>query len=238
MELMKGDVRLEQLNTSLNDSQFLKDYKAQYDNYPVAWLPKVLGLTLVFFGNLVYGKVPSYLKFRSVEIIARVPYYSWASASFTLMTMFFSSESKALKYSEVARFSQFAQENETMHVVVISHLASLEQKAGFIRYSLIPMAFSFFYFWISYFLYFINPKYSYQLNYMFESHAFDQYELFLQQQEHMLKNKKMESKFLEWYGRYPRTQYDFFLSVRNDEIIHRNTSIDAIKKIELEKKNR
>jgi hypothetical protein len=229
MELVKGDTRLEELNKSLNDDVFLKEYKEKYDKEKIALLPKLLGLFLVFSGNLVYGKKPSLLKFRSVEIIARVPYYSWVSASFTLMTMFFSNEQKALHYSNVARFAHFAEENETMHVVVISHLASLDGRAGFFRFSFIPMFFSFFYFWWSYFLYIINPKYSYQLNYMFEQHAFEQYDLFLKQNEHDLKTKKVESAFLDWYGRYPRTQYDFFLSVRNDEIIHRNNSIDEMK---------
>lgn len=231
VNLVKGDVRLEQLVTSLNDDQFLKEYKGQYDNYKINFLPRILGKFLVLSGNIVYGKKPSYLKFRAVEIIARVPYYSWSAAAFTLMTLFFSNEEKALKYSEVARFSQFAQENETMHVVVISHLARNEQKVGFIRGSLIPIWFAFFYYWWSYVLYFINPKYSYQLNYMFESHAFEQYDWFLKLYEHDLKNKQCTSKFLDWYGRYPRNQYDFFLSVRNDEIIHRNNSIEEIKKL-------
>lgn len=231
MELTKGNQKLEELNKALNDEQFLHDYKTPLDNYEVSLVPKILGNTLVFFGNLVYGRDPNYLKFRSVEIIARVPYYSWVAASFTMMTMFFSNEQKALHYSRVAKFSHFAEENETMHVVVISHLAQSEQKTGIIRHNLIPMLFAFFYYWMSYVLYFINPKYSYQLNYMFENHAFEQYDLFLKKHEHELKNKKIESKFLEWYGRYPRNQYDFFLSVRNDEIIHRNSSIHEISDI-------
>jgi hypothetical protein len=231
IDLVKGDIRLEELVQNLNDENFLKDYKAQYDNYKVSLLPKLLGKLLVFCGNVIYGRKPSVLKFRSVEIIARVPYYSWVASSFTLMTLFFSNEEKALKYSNVARFAQFAQENETMHVVVISHMASLERKAGFIRFSLIPMLFAFFYYWMSYILFFLNPRYSYELNYMFESHAFDQYDRFLKLYEPELKSKHCHSKFLDWYGRYPRSQYDFFLSVRNDEIIHRNNSIEEIKKL-------
>lgn len=231
LNLIKGDARLEELVKDLNDEKFLKEYKSQYDNYKISFIPKILGKLLVLCGNIIYGKKPSILKFRSVEIIARVPYYSWSAASFTLMTLFFSSEEKALKYSSVARFSQFAQENETMHVVVISHLASLERKAGFIRFSLIPMLFAFFYYWMSYFLYLMNAKYSFQLNYMFESHAFEQYDWFLKLYEHELKQKRCESKFLDWYGRFPRNQYDFFQSVRNDEIVHRNSSIEQIKKL-------
>jgi len=232
MELTKGNSKLEELNVALNDDKFLADYKAQYDNQKIALLPKFLGNVLVFLGNLIYGKDPSYLKFRAVEIIARVPYYSWNSASYTLMTMFFANEKKAMHLSEVSKFSSFSQENETMHVVVISQLTKSEEKAGFIRHSFIPMTFAFFYFWWSYVLYLINPKYSYQLNYMFESHAFDQYDIFIKKHEHELKNKHIHSEFLNWYGRYPRTQYDFFLSVRNDELIHRNYSIVEISKID------
>lgn len=232
INLVKGDPRLEELVKSLNDEKFLSEYKGVYDNYKINFIPRFVGKTLVFFGNLIYGRKPSILKFRSVEIIARVPYYSWTAASFTMMTLFFASEEKALRFSNVARFAQFAQENETMHVVVISHLASLERKAGFIRFSLIPMIFAFFYYWMSYILYFINPKYSYQVNYMFESHAFEQYNKFLELYGEELKQKRCESQFLDWYGRYPRNQYDFFLSVRNDEIIHRNASIEEIKKLE------
>jgi hypothetical protein len=77
-------------------------------------------------------------------------------------------------------------------------------------------------------MYIIKPKYSYELNYMFEQHAFDQYSLFLAQNEEKLRAKKMDSDFLSWYGRHTENEYDFFLSVRNDEIIHRNTTIQEI----------
>jgi hypothetical protein len=142
--------------------------------------------------------------------------------------MFYSNEQKAMRLSEVAKYARFAQDNETMHVVVISHLAKQEERAGIIRHTLIPMVFAFFYFWWSYLLYLINPRYSYELNYMFEDHAFEQYSLFLEKRAEELKKKPIQSDFLDWYGRHPRNQYDFFLSVRNDEIIHRNTSIREV----------
>lgn len=200
MELVKNNEKLEQLNKALNDESTLRIYEKEFENYKVAWLPKVLGLFLVYAGNMVYGKKPSLLKFRSVEVIARIPYHSWVSASFTLMTLFFSNEKKALIYSSVAEFSHFAEENETMHVVVISYLAKQEGEVGFFKFTFIPMMFSFFYFWMSYVLYLMNPKYSYELNYMFENHAFDQYSKFLKQNENDLKTKRVESKFLQWYG--------------------------------------
>lgn len=228
MELQRGNEELETLNQALNDPQALKAYKEPLDGYRVSLVPRFLGLSLVWCGNLVYGREPSYLKFRAVEVIARVPYHSWASSAFTLLTLFYSNERKAMRLSNVAKYARLAQDNETMHVVVISQLAKGEEKAGLIRHTLIPMLFAFFYFWWSYVLYLVNPRYSYELNYMFENHAFEQYSRFLETRGEELKKKPVRSDFLDWYGRHPRTQYEFFLSIRNDEIIHRNTSIHEI----------
>lgn len=223
-----NNVELERLNTELNDPAQLEAYKKPYDDFHPGLLPRLLGGFLVTCGTLIYGKQPSYLKFRAAEVIARVPYYSWSSAAYTLMTMFYSDEQKAMELSGVARFARLAQDNETMHVVVISHIARAEEQSGLIRHTLIPMFFAFFYFWISYFLYLIRPRWSLEFNFLFESHAFAQYHLFIEMREHELKKKPLKSEFLTWYGRHFTTQYEFFRSVRNDELIHRNQSIRAI----------
>lgn len=232
MDLLRGDTELEALNTTLNDEQALADYKRPYDNYKPALVPRLLGNSLVWCGNFVYGREPSYLKFRAVEVIARVPYHSWASAAYTLLTFVYTNEQKAMRLSDVAKYARLAQDNETMHVVVISQLGATEQRAGFIRRTFIPMLFAFCYFWWSYALYLINPRYSYELNYMFEDHAFEQYSRFLKTHGEELQKKPVKSEFLDWYGRYPRNQYEFFRSVRNDEIIHRNTSVREIAPVE------
>lgn len=218
----------EALIASLNDEAALAAYKAPLDGYRPGVLPRVLGGLLVWCGNIVYGERPSYLKFRAVEVIARVPYHSWTSALFTLMTLCYAREDTALRLSRKARFSEFSAQNETMHVVVISALAKEEGPAGFVRFTLIPMLFAFFYFWLSYLLYLIHPRSSLETNYLFEQHAFDQYDLFLKQNEAALRSKPISNEFLTWYGRSPRSQYEFFESVRNDEIAHRNESVREI----------
>lgn len=230
MQKKHHDPNLELLNQKLCNPEFLAEYKATYDTYRPGIIPRIFGGFLVLCGNIVYGKKPSYLKFRAVEVIARVPYHSWSSASYTHLTLFFSDEEKALAYSQTTRFADIAQANETMHVVVISHILRSACKIGFIRHTLIPVLFSLFYFWASYVLYLINPRWSYELNYLFESHAFEQYSIFIKNNEEMLRSKPMHSTFLEYYGRHAENEYDFFIGVRNDEIIHRNMSIEAIHK--------
>jgi ubiquinol oxidase len=230
MEHVTESSAFEALNTQLNDPVLLDAYKKPYDTYATRLIPRILGNLLVFCGNVVYGNAPSYLKFRAVEIIARVPYHSWSSATFTLLTLFFSDEKRALQLSYTDQFARFAADNETMHVVVISQLAKAETSAGIIRHTLIPVCFGVFYFWASYLLYLVKPQWSYELNYLFESHAFEQYDQFLTMHGDVLRKKTIMSDFLTWYGRNPISQYDFFLSVRNDEIIHRNQSIEKMSK--------
>ncbi|MES2134706.1 MAG: alternative oxidase [Patescibacteria group bacterium] len=221
---------LEALNASLNDPTTLEEYKKPYDDYKPHLLPRILGHMLVWCGNTVYGKAPSYLKFRAVEVIARVPYHSWDSAAFTFLTMFYQNESKAMRLAKLSQFARLATDNETMHVVVISALAKAEQKDNVLVHTVIPMLFAFFYFWAAYWLYVFNPRNALELNYLFESHAFEQYSRFLEANGEELKKKPMVSKYLEWYGREAPNQYEFFRSVRNDEIMHRNKSIEEIER--------
>lgn len=219
----------EALCRSLDDDATRAEYKKAGDDCRPGFLPRLLGGWLVWCGNVVYGKEPSLLKFRAVEVIARVPYQSWSSAVYTLLTLCYRDEKKAMELSRVARFARLSHDNETMHVVVISQLAKGE-RAGYFRHTFIPMVFAFFYFWWSYWLYLLNPRYAHELNYLFEEHAFEQYRRFLEEKKVELRGKTIDSDFLKWYGRHADDQYNFFLSVQNDEIIHRNKSAEEARK--------
>lgn len=214
----------EALLKTLEDAEQLEEYKKSYDGYPVDLIPKFLGSVLVTCGNLVYGQAPSYGKFKAVEVIARIPYQSWEVASYTLLTLFYSNEKKAIELSKVSRFSRISQDNETMHVVVLSQLAKKYGEDGFIRYTLIPLLFSFGYATASFILYLFSPKSSLQLNYLFEDHAFSQYSIFVEKHAEELKSKPVLIDFLDFYGRHVKNEYELFVSIRNDEIIHRNMS--------------
>lgn len=80
-----------------------------------------------FWCSVAYGVKLSYRKFRSIEIIARLPYQPWSSAAYTLLTVFYAEESKAIQLSDISRHARIAQDNEIMHVVVISHLIQPDQ---------------------------------------------------------------------------------------------------------------
>ncbi|MFA9262179.1 MAG: alternative oxidase [Undibacterium sp.] len=216
--------RHEALLSTLEDAGQLEEYRKSYDGYQVGLIPKILGSILVNCGNLVYGYDPSYGKFKAVEVIARIPYQSWEVASYTLLTMFYSNEQKAIELSKISRFSRISQDNETMHVVVLSKLAKKYGEDGFIRHTLIPLLFSFGYAAASFVLYLFSPKSSLQLNYLFEDHAFSQYSIFVEKHAEELKNKPVMIDFLDFYGRHVKSEYELFVTIKNDEIIHRNMS--------------
>lgn len=214
----------EVLFKSLEDPRVLAEYKQSYDAYQVGWLPKALGSLLVACGNLVYGDRPSYGKFKAIEVIARIPYQSWEVASYTLLTLCYANEAKAMALSRVSQFSRVSQDNETMHVVVLSQLAKKYGENGFIRFTLIPLLFSFSYAVATFLLYLLSPKTSLELNYVFEDHAFAQYHRFVEEHEAELRERPVMIDFLNFYGRQVKSEYELFMSIRNDELLHRNAS--------------
>ncbi|MGB4076634.1 MAG: alternative oxidase [Minisyncoccia bacterium] len=218
----------EKLVVELNDDALRAEYAKPLDNYKPGIVPSLLGWLLVFSGNLVYGKKPSYAKFKAVEVIARIPYQSWESVSYTLLTAFYGNESYAIRLCKMAAFGRFAQDNETMHVVVISDIVRKLGKDGFFLHTLVPLLFSFFYFWTIYLVYMFSNRAALELNYLFESHAYTQYSEFLKNEGGELRKRPVESEFLEFYGRQVRSEYELFASIRNDELIHRNRSIREI----------
>jgi ubiquinol oxidase len=218
----------ENMVRELNDPVLRADYARPLDEYSVGIIPRIFGAILVGSGTLFYGKKPSYLKFKAIEIIARIPYQSWESATYTLLTAFYGNEARAIRLCKIAAFSRFAQDNETMHVVVISSLVRKMHKRELLRHTILPLLFSFFYFWTIYVMYLFSPRAALELNYLFESHAYKQYSQFLKENEEELRSKPIMSDFLQFYGREVKSEYEFFELVRNDELIHRNRSIKEI----------
>lgn len=222
MELTHHEI--EQLNEKLNSPAEFDAMNAEYGDFQPRRISRVLGAMIVGTGNILYGHQPSYLKFRAIEVAARVPYFSWESASYTLQTFLYTRPTRALELARTAGYARLAHDNETMHVVVISELACQEARAGVIRHYIFPLLFALPYFWISYVLALVRPAISQEINYIFESHAVKQYQEFLDTNEAALRGKRVSSEFLSAYGRSPANQYEFFRSLRNDELIHRNHS--------------
>lgn len=197
----------------------------RFSSYQTSAIPLVLAKMLFATADLVYGKAPSYQKFYVIELIARVPYQSWEMWSYVFQTLVFANETRSIKLAELQRFSRLASDNETMHVVVIGTVLNK-------RPSLMNLIFSFSlslgYFCTCFWLHAIKPAWAYELNFLFETHAYQAYDTFLKEHEAELKLKPIKSKFLNFYGRQTATEYEFIELVRNDELLHRNASLAYI----------
>jgi len=222
------DRKHEELVEKLKDSKFREEYTEKYKDYKVGLVPKILGSILVLSGNIVYGRKPSYAKFKAVEVIARIPYQSWEWVSYMFLTAMYGNEERAIRLTHTSRFARVAQDNETMHVVVMTQITKREGQSGIFRHYLIPLLFSFFYYVVSAILYAVHRKSALELNYVFESHAYDQYSEFIEEHGEEQKGKQVESKFLKFYGRECANEYELFCSIRDDELIHKNESIRRI----------
>ncbi len=214
----------EELVHSLNNPALRAEYAAPYNSYRPMFISRILGALLIHSGTLIYGHKPSYAKFKAIEVIARIPYQSWELGVYTILTALYSNERRAIDLAKLNAFSRIAQDNETMHVVVLSQIVQRLRCEGFFRHTFIPFLFAFFYFWIVYILFLFSRRAALDLNYLFESHAYAQYSEFLQNEGDRLKQTPITSDFLAFYGRNVRNEYEFFESIRNDELIHRNRS--------------
>ncbi|MEN9390444.1 MAG: hypothetical protein RLZZ283_544 [Candidatus Parcubacteria bacterium] len=216
----------------LKDPHELGCYMEDCDNYTPTLSARILGSILVGTGTLLYGKEPSYEKFKAVEVIARIPYQSWEAVAYTLLTSFYSNEARAIRLSKILPFARHAQDNETMHVIVISQIVKAHGRNNFLLHTLIPILFSFFYYWAVWVVSMFERKVAFELNYLFEQHAYDQYTAFIEREGEKLKQLPVKSAFLEFYGRTVSNEYELFNSIRLDEIIHRNCSLVMVRELE------
>lgn len=224
-------VKHEELLKKLENEDYFEEYRKKHIGYQPSAFARFFGSFVIFLGNALYGKEPSYQKFRSLEVIARIPYQSISVASFTLLTLFYANEERALRLAKRQLFARVAQDNETMHVIVISQLAKKHSRTNHIFTTIVPIIVSFIYFWISYLVNLFTSIPSLEINYIFEKHAFEQYDTFIKKHESELKMRPIESAYLDFYGRPAKNEYDFLRRVRNDELIHRNESIEQIEAI-------
>lgn len=214
----------EELVRSLNDSARRAEFAAPFDHYRPTLIARILGSLLIHSGTFIYGRKPSYAKFKAIEVIARIPYQSWEMGAYTILTAFYTNERRAIELTKLNAFSRMAQDNETMHVVVLSQIVQRLRCQSFFRHTFIPFLFSFFYFWIVYILFLFSRRSALDLNYLFESHAYAQYSKFIENEGDRLRQTPVTSDFLAFYGRNVSNEYELFESIRNDELIHRNRS--------------
>ncbi len=186
-----------------------------------------LARMLFFMMDLFYGRTRSFVKFKVLEVIARVPYQAWEHVAYIAMTHTYAAPNFARRIFEFVKEAREQQDNEQWHLLILEEIAHQRRpEEGFFRYRVIPQIAAFFYYHVSWLLYVIKPSFSYSLNADFEDHAEHEYMEFVEENP-SFENQPFESEFKDDYGHF-NNMADFLRQVALDERKHKEESLSRI----------
>jgi len=179
--------------------------------------------------DTIYGKARTLSKFKVLELVARVPYQSWEQVAYIAITHTSAKPDLARRIFERVSESRRQEDNEQWHLLMIQELIAKEEiDEGFIKFTVIPQAIAFVYYQVSWLLYVIRPRLSYQLNADFEDHAEHEY-AHLVEENPAWEDLAFESAFADDYARLA-TRADLFRQIGYDERVHKQESLDAMQR--------
>jgi ubiquinol oxidase len=188
-----------------------------------AWLP-----ARVLFASMdaIYGKARTLDKFRVLEVVARVPYQAWENVGYVAMTHTARRPGFARRVFDSVRISRWEQDNEQWHLLILEELTASSSRLGWFRRQAVPQVLAFTYYWLSWVLYVVRPKWSYRLNADFEDHAEHEYALLVQENP-AWETTPFNSEFIDEFGNY-ETLAELFRQIGYDERLHKEQSIATI----------
>jgi ubiquinol oxidase len=186
-------------------------------------LARALFVTL----DLFYGRPRTLSKFKVLEVIARVPYQAWEHVAYIAMTHKYGEPNFARRIFDFVSSARHQQDNEQWHLLILEEMiANKNIREGFLRYRLLPQVIAFFYYHVSWLLYVIQPRMSYELNAHFEDHAEHEYMEFVRENP-TLESTVFRSAFEKDYGSFDR-QADLFRQIGVDERRHKEESLSCM----------
>ncbi len=179
--------------------------------------------------DLVYGKKRTILKFKVLEIVARMPYQAWERVAYIAMTHTYMVPAFCRRIFDFVEESRRQQDNELWHLLL---LEEMRQKKGirenFFFYKVAPQIAAFLYYHATCLLYIIKPSFGYQLNAEFEDHAEHEYMEFVKENP-SFENEHFESGFKKDYGDY-KTVADVLRRIGLDERVHKEECLARVPK--------
>ena len=184
----------------------------------------------VLFSTLdaLYGKRRTLSKFKVLELVARVPYQSWEQAAYIAITHMHQHTGMALRIHDRVLETRSQQDNEQWHLLILDELIAKSGVAeSRVKYFWIPQLIAVVYYQVSWLMYVVRPKWSYQLNADFEDHAEHEYALLVREHPEW-ETQPFESAFTADYGTYDSVA-DVFRQIGHDERVHKIESEACIK---------
>ena len=174
--------------------------------------------------DLIYGKPRSLSKFKVLEVVARVPYQAWENVAYVAVTHRYSRPAFARRIFDRVHESRGQQDNEQWHLLILEELVDRTGKReSFVKFRILPQAIAVAYYWLSWLLYVIRPRWSYALNADFEDHAEHEYARFVAEHPE-LEHEPYEGLFADDYGHFASVA-DLLRQIGHDERMHKLESL-------------
>lgn len=182
---------------------------------------------LFFMLDAIYGKKRTLSKFKVLELVARVPYQSWEQAAYIAITHVHEHTGMARRIHERVVESRGQQDNEQWHLLILDELiARSGVSESRVKFFWIPQAIAVVYYQVSWLMFVVRPKWSYQLNADFEDHAEHEYAHLVQEHPEW-ERTPFESEFAAEYGTF-ESLADVFRQIGHDERVHKLESEEHI----------
>ncbi len=173
--------------------------------------------------DLLYGRKATFKKFLVLEVVARVPYQTWETASYKRMSRNHRKPWLARRIWQRVLEFRAQQDNEQWHMMILAELVARSgEKQGWLRFRLLPKLISFGYWHFSWLLYAVRPAWSHRLNADFEDHAEHSYAELVRDNPDF-ETTPYSSVLCGEYGSF-ESLADLFRQIGHDERCHKQES--------------
>jgi hypothetical protein len=173
--------------------------------------------------DLLYGRAGTLRKFRVLEVVARLPYQAWETASYKQLNKVHDRPASLAAVWGRIRGFRAQQDNEQWHLMILDELvAQSGKKQGRLKYHWLPRLICFGYWHFCWLLYAINPTWSHRLNADFEDHAEHTYAEYVEDHPE-LETTPWRTVHCRDYGTFS-SQADLFRQICLDERSHKEES--------------
>jgi len=184
---------------------------------------------LFWTADKIFPQGRSFEFFAFVELVARVPYMAWEHVGHIAQTQNQRDHRFTRKIQDRVTLARDEQDNEFWHLLIMQEFL---EKAGYRRRwffdRAVPQILSVVYYQLSWILYVVNPRWSYELNRDFEDHAMRQYLRFVEEHPEF-DDTEWESAYRRDYG-FHATVGDMLRQIAVDEEQHKEHSVEFIRR--------
>ncbi|MGI8926267.1 MAG: alternative oxidase [Tepidiformaceae bacterium] len=180
---------------------------------------------LFFLMDTVYGPERTLEKFKVLEIVARVPYQSWEVVSYIAITHMYPDKAFAEQMFDRVKLARDAQDNEQFHLLILEDLLQQRgHRASWFKRRLLPQLIAIPYYYTTWLMTALRPRWAFALNADFEDHAEHEYMQFVAENP-AFDETTVASAFLDDYGHF-ESLGDLLRNIGVDERHHKQDSIE------------